>query len=348
MRCVRCSFHQDSVIKTNTFKIGFKHGKEAKLFVSRSIKFYTNLFLESTKLTWPEVQKLALGFQPNIQQKWPQYLEEMQGLSDGAGVDLADILALNVRTEINFGLFTDGCTALSWRTDNASYLAQNWDWQEQMMENLVMLTIEKKDKPVIKFVSEAGIIGKIGLNDSGVGVNLNAIKAKGLDMERMPVHLALRLVLESTSRQEAVSQLEVYGVASACHMLIADATGGVGLEWSCKDLKKLEMNSHGQIFHANHYLVEHVVKDECPWIDSHFRIERIEELASTVSEAPAMSDIGVLFRDERNYPAAICRTQEGDSSIGTLFNIVMDLKAKKSTVKMGRPTRPGEVIEITF
>lgn len=51
----------------------------------------------------------------------------MKGIADGSGHDLLDIVALNVRTEINFGLFSDGCTALAWHTGNHAWLAQNWD-----------------------------------------------------------------------------------------------------------------------------------------------------------------------------------------------------------------------------
>jgi hypothetical protein len=49
------------------------------------------------------------------------------GVADGAQKTLAEIIALNVRTEINFGLFSDGCTALSWLHQDCSILAQNWD-----------------------------------------------------------------------------------------------------------------------------------------------------------------------------------------------------------------------------
>ena len=51
----------------------------------------------------------------------------MRGIAEGAEKTLADIIALNVRTEINFGLFSDGCTALSWLHKDAIILAQNWD-----------------------------------------------------------------------------------------------------------------------------------------------------------------------------------------------------------------------------
>lgn len=104
-------------------------------------------------------------------------------------------------------------------------------WMTQQKENLIILTITSPRKPTIKMVTEAGLLGKIGLNSAGVGVCLNAIKAQGMDSTRLPCHLGLRMVLESASRDEAVARLEKYGIASACHMLIADASGGVGVEW---------------------------------------------------------------------------------------------------------------------
>jgi isopenicillin-N N-acyltransferase-like protein len=51
----------------------------------------------------------------------------MRGIADGASVELLEIVALNVRTEINFGMFSDGCTSLAWHTEKRAYLAQNWD-----------------------------------------------------------------------------------------------------------------------------------------------------------------------------------------------------------------------------
>jgi isopenicillin-N N-acyltransferase-like protein len=73
------------------------------------------------------VQDLASQFEQQAKTKWPAYHEEMRGIADGAGKDLLDIVALNVRTEINFGLFSDGCTALAWHTEKHAWLAQNWD-----------------------------------------------------------------------------------------------------------------------------------------------------------------------------------------------------------------------------
>lgn len=198
--------------------------------------------------------------------------------------------------------------------------------------------------------TEAGLIGKIGLNSAGVGVCLNAIKMKGMDPTRLPCHLGLRMVLDSTSREEAVQRLEKDGVASACHMLIADETGGVGLEWSSVEVQKCTMNSSNQVFHSNHYLLKHPsVGQDTNWLeDSPYRVTRIEELAKRIQGSPTKDKIFEIFKDESNYPGAICRAQKGNSRSASLFNIVMDLKAKRANVTLGRPIDPDDFVELAF
>ncbi|KAK0336347.1 hypothetical protein LTS16_015207 [Friedmanniomyces endolithicus] len=331
------------------YEIGLKHGREAKLEISRSIAFYASLFEETAKMDWPKVQDLAMTFEPVMRRKWPAYLEEIGGIAEGAGVSLSDVIAINVRTEIAFGMFSDGCTALGWKTRDGSFLAQNWDWMEAQKENLIILTIEQQNKPTIKMVTEAGLIGKIGLNSAGVGVCLNAIKVKGMDPTRIPCHLGLRMVLESESRDEAVRQLEKYGVASSCHMLVADGSGSIGLEWSSVELQKVKMNGKKQVFHSNHYLAEHVGVEDSKWLeDSTFRVTRIEELCKDLKDPPTTETLFELFKDEEKYPGAICRAQVGPSGSASLFNIIMDLQHRTATVTLGRPVAPEEVVQLAF
>jgi len=328
--------------------------------------FYAGMFKTTAKMDWNKVQELAMTFEPTMRKKWPAYLEEINGKSasstsqstladmkggvaDGAGVELADIIAINVRTEIAFGLFSDGCTALSWKTDYASFLAQNWDWMEAQKENIIILTIEQEGKPTIKMVTEAGLIGKIGMNSAGVGVLLNAIRAKGMDPTRIPCHLGLRMVLESNSREEAVQKLEKYGVASSCHMLVADATGGIGLEWSSVELQKVIMNASQQVFHSNHYLVKHAGVHDTNWLgDSNYRVTRIQELCESLAPHPTAQTVYDCFKDESNYPGSICRAQVDGGEAATLFNIVMDLESLTAIVTLGRPVAPEEVIQLVF
>ncbi|KAF2165249.1 hypothetical protein M409DRAFT_67494 [Zasmidium cellare ATCC 36951] len=334
------------------FEIGLTHGTKAKPEIERCIAFYADVFQKTVNMSWDAVQDQAKQFDATIAQKWPHYHEEIKGIAQGSEKDVLDIIALNVRTEIMFGCYvnvSDGCTSFAWRSSGGSFLAQNWDWMERQRENLVLLTVQQPEKPTIKMVTEAGIIGKIGMNSAGVGVCLNAIRVGGVGTSRIPCHLGLRLALDSKTREDAVEKLQEYGVASACHMLVADETGSVGLEWSSTDLQKLDMNDQGQVFHSNHYIVEHPGLDVKPWLaDSDFRLDRIEKLCNAVPETPTTNNLLSVLEDEKNYPAAICRAVDNEAGIATLFSILMDLKSKSSVVRLGRPSAPEEVIHLKF
>ena len=260
------------------------------------------------------------------------------------------ILAMNVRTEIAFGLARDGCTAIFWKTDTSSFLAQNWDWQEEQQENLINLSIKQEGKPAISMITEDGIIGKIGLNSRGVGVCLNAIKAPGVTYQRLPCHLALRTCLESTSVGEAVRILGKAGIACACHILVADSDSAIGLECSHIDMVELKMEK-GILAHTNHYIKPHPgVEDLMALRDSPTRYKRIDQLVREQknrlhnTEKLEPEDIRSLLKDEENFPTAICRSKTDDSSIATLFNITMDLRNWRAEVVAGKPSSVAEML----
>ncbi|KAK6383840.1 hypothetical protein LTS17_003132 [Exophiala oligosperma] len=328
------------------FEIGRQHGQSAKTEVHGSIAFYESFFKERAKLSWPQVCDVARAFVPLLETSYPDYLEEMKGVAEGADVDLDSVIALNVRTEIAYGMLSDGCTAFTWKTSDESFIGQNWDWRMEQTPNVVCLSIEQPPKPTIKMMTEGGIIGKIGLNSAGVGVTLNAIAAPGVSYNKLPVHVALRRVLDSTSREEAETALRKAGVAAAAHITIADsATGACGFECTALDIVEMPMDPKGICTHSNHLVKGHKVQGSSMLPDSPFRLSRIQELLSGIDK-PTTQNFAEMFKDEKNYPASICRAVGEKSTIQTLFSIVMDLKQGTARVKMGRPTEGGEVFEL--
>ncbi|KAG0646072.1 Acyl-coenzyme A:6-aminopenicillanic-acid-acyltransferase 40 kDa [Hyphodiscus hymeniophilus] len=325
-------------------QVGVQHGEAARQQIGRAIIFYQKLFQEKCTMDWEEVKVFGLKYQPYLQASWAQYVDEMRGVAEGAGVTYEDILALNVRTEIAFGAFNDGCTALSWKGAGTSILAQNWDWNTDQAENLICLKIKKENGLGIEMITEAGIIGKIGLNGKGVGCTLNAIKAKGVSFSKLPCHLALRTVMESDSRESAITTLDEAGVASACHILVADVTGGTGLECSSEDIVRLEMNREGIVTHTNHYVLDHkpTVIESHDWlVDTRFRLRRIGELLNAAKEEqPSPEVVETFLKDDMEGDgASICRSSKNDA-LATLFSIVMDLGNKRARVLEGRPAVP--------
>ncbi|KAL5522168.1 hypothetical protein ACEPAF_2025 [Sanghuangporus sanghuang] len=342
--------------------IGVQHGTLLRTQIQSQLSIYRKIFKALSGLTWPKVLEYAEKFEPTIQRLAPDLYAEMKGIAKGADVPLIEIVALNARSEIALGTLDDGCTSLAWTLEEGEggkrkqILAQNWDWTEEVGKNLVMASIDKPGKPKIWMVMEPGIVGKIGFNSSSVGVCLNAIRARSMSTSLLPIHLLLRIALESTSVEHAISDIErLGGPASSQHILIADATsGGRALEVSPLGNVYLKPDENGIIVHTNHFIENRYV-EEIPWnISSESRLSRIQELITLIRKNsptnPRTKSITPellrerIFSDTQGAPQAICCYRPADEtdgrSVGTLFNIIMQFvpgEEPSAEVLFGRP-----------
>ena len=78
--------------------------------------------------------KHAERFMTSIADYAPHLLEEMRGIAEGAERDLREIVAINTRTELMYGVTQrPECTSIGINTtasaDEHIRLAQNWDWR---------------------------------------------------------------------------------------------------------------------------------------------------------------------------------------------------------------------------
>lgn len=155
---------------------------------------------------------------------------------------------------------------------------------------------------------------------------------------KLPIHVALRLCLESTSVDNAVQKLEsLGGVASAQHILIADYTKALALELSPVGNKYITEDASGLIPHTNHFIENRYV-DEPPWLSgSPIRLQRLKELTEKLIADGVKGDAvtpvllrNQIFSDTYNAPQAICCSEDESRHVSTrsssLFNIVMNLE----------------------
>jgi isopenicillin-N N-acyltransferase-like protein len=175
-------------------------------------------------------------------------------------------------------------------------------------------------------ITEAGLIGKIGLNSAGVGVCFNAIRAKGLNKSYILVHLGLRITLESRLALQAVKSLKSIGIASSAHRLISNANNAVRLEFMALIFSHIPVDMMGFIAHLNHMLLPHAGINEPAWLaDSLVRVATVGENIKSLGGKLDQERFGELFRDKTGFPCLINRATSEGSDIATLFNIVMDL-----------------------
>lgn len=195
-------------------------------------------------------------------------------------------------------------------------------------------------------------MGKIGFNSAGVGTALNAIKAHSYDTSKLPIQVALRLCLESTSVENALKTISsLGGIASAQHILVADSKESIGLEISPQgEVVCIEEDDSGVITHTNHFVANRSVDDHIVHPESPIRLDRVQEIIDDLIDSgihggnatPALLR-EKIFSDVHNAPQSIRRqedlTRHPTMRSSTLFNIIMDLDpaSPKAEVVIGQP-----------
>lgn len=182
-----------------------------------------------------------------------------------------------------------------------------------------------------------------------------------MDSSKLPIHVALRVCLDSKTKAEAIARLgDLGGVASAQHILIADAEGPTSWEVSPKGEVHIQPDKQGLVCHTNH-MIENKLMHEPPWLSgSPIRLERIRELSRDLATGGKAVNGDTLrsqvFSDTYNAPQAICCQEDPSRPIetrsSTLFNIIMQLHGghPSAEVVWGQPGsgKEGEVLHMPW
>ncbi|MHA2183730.1 MAG: C45 family autoproteolytic acyltransferase/hydrolase, partial [Promethearchaeota archaeon] len=157
-------------------EIGTQHGKLLKNRINQAIEFYTdvskNLDEDGRESNRKYILNSAKNFKNKIRAYNSDYSIEIESIAEAADVDPLWIYAINSRSEIMSNM-DDGsteCTALYF--NNPPVLGQNWDWAADFEDLALIMRLTKPDGHKILQVTEPGMLGKIGFNNSGIGVCL--------------------------------------------------------------------------------------------------------------------------------------------------------------------------------
>lgn len=349
-------------VKGTPYECGVQMGQQMGDKIIKCVEIYSELFEEKAKISWEKARERASIYLPAIKAYDPDLLDEMQGIADAVELTLLDIVALNARSEVIFSAeAVDGCTSLSVvpsASGGETYLAQNWDHVVKLRECIILLEIEQENKPKILMVTEAGIIGKIGMNEYGLGVCLNALGSEG-SIEGLPIHLALRGVLNSRNIGEAIGASIQHKSANAANFHIASKEGvAVNIELANDGYSV--MFNEGTLAHTNHFMDPRLiyVKDRLQEVlpDTHIRLGVAKQLLGTIKNRKiGISELKHILMNHVNYPDSICRHGESaqlplgkrGSSLDTIFSVIFELNAGKMHLAFGPPCET-EYREYTF
>ena len=348
---------------------GRQYGAQARSQVHLSVQAYQRAFAHYAGWDWPEVCRSAAAFEAPIAAFRPAYLDEMRGLADGAGLDLADVLAINVRTEVMYAAkarqaplaarireLPAECSAFAVAPapraggqQAAALLGQNWDWLLHAAQTLIVLEVSQDDGPDFVTVVEAGLLAKVGLNAAGLGLVTNALVTDAdTGAPGVPYHVLLRAILDCATVTEALEVLQAGMRSSSANYLIAHASGAtLDVEAAPGDFTRLYLQypDHGLLLHTNHFLSPrlHPV-DVSLWAmpSSAVRLQRLRAGATGYAAGSAtLDDFRVLLADHADYPHSICSHPDpNDHPLeqgATIASILMDLSAGRLWLAPGNP-----------
>jgi isopenicillin-N N-acyltransferase-like protein len=338
------------------YERGLQYGRQARERIERSLSLYEEVFEHYAGWDWRQVGDYAETFLSKIEAYRPHFVEEIQGIADGAGLALRDVLALNVRTEILFAAVARAaaseCTAfvaLPEATEGGQVLlGQNWDWKPATSETLVILEVEPDRGPGFVTVVEAGLLAKAGMNDRGIGLVTNALVS---DQDKgepgVPYHAVLRAILESENMSQALGAITRHPRASSANYLIAHRDGeAINVEAAPGDYARVYMDfpEAGLYSHTNHFICPGFnLKDVGLWegTSSPFRQHRMRRFLGEQKGACNVEELQKALADHFNLPHAICAHPDPalptPEQYATTASIIMDLNARAMWVADGNP-----------
>jgi isopenicillin-N N-acyltransferase-like protein len=321
--------------------------------VRNTLVTYRRLLHEAAGVEPADLAARGAAVGERIERERPDLVFELEGIAAGAGVPVEELLAVNARTELLAGRPVAGeCTLAGVLGPAKVRLAQNWDWHPALAASTVLWTIPLEDGGWMTTVTEAGMLGKLGLSSHGLAVGLNFLASTHDDgADGMPVHVLLRMVLDSCrSAAEALELLLRTAVgASACVTIAgaeADGHALAAVELSPAGPALVWPDGAGRLVHANHFLAGPVAGSDAIAHAEPASLLRRRHAQARLEGGAGLEDV---LRSHFPRPYGICRHEDARDAWAerraTLVSVVMDPGAGTLALAAGRPCEcPFETI----
>ena len=278
---------------------------------------------------------------------YPQYVEELEGYAEGAGVSFPDLFLCMCEELWEMAAWSQGapranhgCTDFAARgratISGHTLLAHTNDLSPDDEERLVILKVQAGDEPTILAVSPGGAGISAGFNAAGISLTGNQLYNNDI-RPGIPRVLMVRAILAAQRLGEAMSACLQPQRASNYNNLIADTNGEVySMEGSATDCEPIYIQED-ILAHANHYTslpMRQFELDRNSITGSVIRYNRALRLLRENYGKLSPQLFQKLLADHANFPGSICL--HGEESV-TIFSLIIDLEELQCWIGPGRP-----------
>jgi isopenicillin-N N-acyltransferase-like protein len=290
-------------------ELGRRHGARA----ARPIRAFVDYLADSLGVTHAELCRRALRFQPLFERYCPQLLDEIQGLAQGAEIDFALALAVQIRGELGL-VPDDACTSFvigpRGTADGNILIGQTSDTPAEIEQFAYVLHLEPDNRPPLLMWTFGGMLGYHGINAAGVGQFANSLGGGPAWKFALPHYPLKRLLLECTTASAALELFQTIPVCSNGNYVLCAEGEIADVELTSNGPQVLRDEGRGFLAHANHFLCGGEACREnfdrsLP--DSFARQDRIVRLIEERFGTLTVGDLARILSDHEGFPVGICR-----------------------------------------
>lgn len=331
-------------------EIGRQIGEACRMMVQHSIESAKTLVTanyDSLHLTWDGAINQARKYFPFVSERYPQYIEELSGMAQGANVHFDDLAVVNGLEAVTMdALHLTKCTSMAVNEQNTAnghvLLGHNEDWMPEDESDIFILHAEPDDEPPFLAMTYGGLLPNIGFNALGLAQCCDSVYPNDSRIG-IPRVIVSRAVLAARSLDQAIRASVVPLRAAGYNHLIAHESGEIyNIEVSSRQFAVCYAES-GRTVHTNHYLdpkFSTIEDDPERMICTRIRYHRADRLLrQTALHSPA--SLEAILEDHTNYPQSICNhsihLRNPLERQKTICSLIMDLTERKLHIALGNP-----------
>jgi len=326
--------------------VGRQHGEALRAEIRAHLELIYTQGARRSSLAPETARRWALAFGPLIGEAAPHFLDEIEGVAEGAGIDRAEALLLQVRQEVahvaRFGTVDLECTSFAvsgpYTRTGGTFAGQNADLAGGIEAFSAVLTFAVTGKPAVTMLVPAGQISYLGMSSEGLSADANFLRSAGW-RTGFPRYLLTRLAIEQPTLKAAVDAVLTPRRASSRNLLLADRAGAmVDIETTAQEHALVW--GDGCLVHANHHVLPGMAAHETATADelhnSTCRHERIAALLESHRGRLDAETLKTVLRDHGNRPHSIC-AHPGERVSYSFASIISDLDAGHMEIAVGPP-----------
>jgi len=302
---------------------------------------------EQLELTWEGAKIQARKYMPFVQERYPQYVEEIMGMAEGAKVPFDDLAVLNAMEAVTSdALHLTRCTSMAVNgectADGHVLGAHNEDWMPEDEDDVFIVHATPREEPPFLGMTYGGLLPNIGLNAFGIAQLCDSVYPNDSRIG-IPRTVVSRAVLAARTPGEAINQmLAPRRAAGYNHLLLHESGELYNVEVSARRFS-IRYGEDGYVVHTNNYLSDSmlVVEDEPEELVSS-RVRYFRALGLLRRTQPhSIKSLQAIQRDHVNYPNSICNHSIDFPNVldreKTINALVFDLTTREVHIAWGNP-----------